>query len=119
MIFEQERGPVRVAAGLFVGGEGDDNIVIRYELFALQSDQGFDQRRVAILVRNELFLNVLYRILVKIFSLSQVPIAIKNGVTSALLHIGGIHAGCAVASVVWLTIDVFHPLPTGSLRATC
>ena len=55
---------------------------------------------VAILVRNELFLNVLYRILVKIFSLSQVPIGIKNGVTSALLHIGGIHAGCAVASVV-------------------
>ena len=70
---------------------------------------------VAILVRNELFLNVLYRILVKIFSLSQVPITIKNGVTSALLHIGGIHAGCAVASVVWLTVDVFHPLSTGSV----
>jgi hypothetical protein len=70
---------------------------------------------VAILVRNELFLNVLYRILVKIFSLSQVPIGIKNGVTSALLHIGGIHARCAVASVVWLTVDVFHPLSTGSV----
>jgi hypothetical protein len=33
---------------------------------------------VAILVRNELFLNVLYRILVKIFSLSKVPIEIKK-----------------------------------------
>jgi hypothetical protein len=70
---------------------------------------------VAILVRNEIFLNVLYRILVKTFSPSQVPITIKNGVTSALLHIGGIHSGCAVASVVWLTVGVFHPLSKGSV----
>lgn len=70
---------------------------------------------VAILVRNEIFLNVLYRILVKTCCLPQVPIAIKTCVTSALLHIGGIHAGCAVASVVWLAVGVFHPLSKGSV----
>jgi hypothetical protein len=69
---------------------------------------------VAILVRNEIFLNVLYRVLVKACCPFQVPVAIKNGVTSGLLHIGGIHAGCAVASLVWLAVVVFHLLSEGS-----
>jgi hypothetical protein len=68
---------------------------------------------VAILVRNEIFLNGFYRILVKTCYPSVVPVRIKNGVTSALLHIGGIHAGCAVASVVWLAVGVLPPVSTG------
>jgi hypothetical protein len=71
---------------------------------------------VAILVRNEIFLNVLYRVVVKACCRCplQVPVAIKNGVTSGLLHIGGIHSGCAVASLVWLVVGVFDLLSTGS-----
>ena len=49
MLLEKEGGPIRVAAGLFVGGEGDDDIVVRDEFLPLQSDQGFDQRGVAVL----------------------------------------------------------------------
>ncbi len=70
---------------------------------------------VAILVRNELFLNGLYRILVSICRPAAVPLGLKNGVTSALLHIGGLHAGCAVASVVWLAAGMLHPVSTGEV----
>ena len=63
---------------------------------------------VAILVRNEIFLNVLYRVLIKTCRAVQVPVAIKNCVTSGLLHLGGMHAGCAVASLVWVGVSVFH-----------
>jgi len=64
----------------------------------------------AVLVRNEIFLNGLYLVLVKTCRPSYVPIAIKNGVTSGLLYIGGIHVGCSVASLVWLTVDLFYLL---------
>jgi hypothetical protein len=62
----------------------------------------------AILVRNETFLNVLYRVLVKSCCPLQIPVAVKNAVTSGLLHIGGFHAGFAAASLIWLALAVFH-----------
>ena len=68
---------------------------------------------VAILVRNEIFLNVLYRVLTKTCRALETPVAIKNSVTSGLLHLGGIHAGCAVASLVWVGVSVFHPASEG------
>jgi hypothetical protein len=59
---------------------------------------------VAVLVRNELFLNVLYWAMVKSFHSPRAPIYIKNKVTSGLLYIGGVHAGCGVASLMWLAV---------------
>src|SRR6202011_3197319 len=41
MFLEEKGGPVRVAAGFFVGGECDDDIAIRNEFLTLQSDQRF------------------------------------------------------------------------------
>ena len=57
---------------------------------------------VAVAVRNELFLNALYSVLVGSFHSPRVPIPIKNRVTSGLLYLGGVHAGCGVASLMWL-----------------
>src|SRR3954454_23917289 len=51
---------------------------------------------VAVAVRNELFLNALYSVLVGSFHSPRVPIPIKNRVTSGLLYLGGVHAGCGV-----------------------
>jgi hypothetical protein len=65
---------------------------------------------VAVLVRNELFLNALYFALVKSFHSPRVPISIKNRVTSGLLHIGGIHAGCGVAGLMWLAVALADAL---------
>src|SRR3954454_18034503 len=59
---------------------------------------------IAVLVRNELFLNALYSVLVGSFRSPRVPVAIKNTVTSGLLYIGGVHAGCGVASLMWLAV---------------
>jgi hypothetical protein len=59
---------------------------------------------VAVLARNELFLNGLYPVLTNAFKSRRVPVLFKNAVTSGLLHLGGIHAGCGVASVVWLAV---------------
>jgi hypothetical protein len=68
----------------------------------------------AILIRNEIFLNTLYRILVKSCGPLQASIPIKNAVTLGLLHIGGFHAGFAVASLIWLAVSVFHLSSEGS-----
>src|SRR3954467_14663859 len=59
---------------------------------------------VAVLVRNELFLNALYWVMVGSFHSPRVPVHIKNRVTSGLLYIGGVHAGCGVASLMWLFV---------------
>jgi hypothetical protein len=69
---------------------------------------------IAVLVRNEIFLNVLYRVLVKACRPLHVPVAVKNSVTLGLLHIGGIHAGCATASLIWLAVGLFHLLSESS-----
>src|SRR4051794_23228012 len=45
---------------------------------------------VAVLVRNELFLNCLYVVLVSSFRSPRLPVGMKNCVTSGLLYIGGI-----------------------------
>jgi hypothetical protein len=79
---------------------------------------------VAVAVRNELFLNALYSVLVGSFHSPRVPIPIKNKVTSGLLYIGGVHAGCGVASLMWLAAALgdllarspdHRPWPTFSL----
>ncbi len=49
MLLEEKGGTVGVAAGLFVGGECDDDVVIRNEFLAPQSNQGFRQSRIAVL----------------------------------------------------------------------
>jgi hypothetical protein len=65
---------------------------------------------VAVLLRNELFLNGLYPVLIHAFRSPRVSISFKNGVTSGLLHLGGIHAGCGSASVLWLAVALADSL---------
>ena len=97
------------------------NLCILFYCFAFNSlnDESFSaffatvNILVAILVRNEIFLNFLYRALIKTCRTIPVPVAIKNSVTSGLLHLGGIHAGCALASLVWVGVSVFHPPSEG------
>jgi hypothetical protein len=62
----------------------------------------------AILVRNEIFLNGLYRVLITLGCPLQVPVAIKNVITAGLLHIGGIHSGCALSSLIWLGAGILR-----------
>jgi hypothetical protein len=59
---------------------------------------------VAVLVRNELFLNCLYVVLVSSFRSPRLPVGMKNCVTSGLLYLGGIHAGCGVSSTIWVAV---------------
>ena len=59
---------------------------------------------IAVLVRNELFLNFLYGALVPLFRSPRVPVGMKNCATSGLLHLGGIHAGCGVCSMFWVAM---------------
>lgn len=97
------------------------NLYILFYCFACNSlkDQSFPafcatvNIFVAILVRNEIFLNLLYRVLIKTCRALPVSVAIKNSVTSGLLHLGGVHAGCAVASLVWVGISVSQPPSEG------
>ncbi|PKS08485.1 hypothetical protein jhhlp_004868 [Lomentospora prolificans] len=59
----------------------------------------------AILMRNELFLRILYTI--AIYGLrSWAPICIKLAATSVLQHVGGIHSGCALSGAGWLVFKI-------------
>ena len=62
---------------------------------------------VAILVRNELILHLLYRLAVW----TSVKIVYgKYYLNSAVHYIGGVHASCATWSFVWLIVDVLQQL---------
>jgi hypothetical protein len=69
---------------------------------------------VAVLVRNEVFLNSLYFVLVRSFRSPRVSTAIKNDVTAGLLYIGGVHAGCGAAAVIWLAAAFLNSLSEAS-----
>jgi hypothetical protein len=59
----------------------------------------------AVLMRNELFLRILYTIF--IYSLrSWAPVQLKIAVTSVLQHVGGIHSGCALSGAAWLIYKI-------------
>ena len=59
----------------------------------------------AVLMRNELFLRILYTI--AIYGLrSWAPVPIKLAATSVLQHVGGIHSGCALSGAAWLIYKI-------------
>jgi len=60
---------------------------------------------VAILVRNEIFGRILYWI-VNTFFAKWPPLWFRLGCTSVLQHLGGIHSGCNVSGIIWLTLKV-------------
>lgn len=64
----------------------------------------------AILVRNELFLRVLYFVINTLFSHRWAPIRLRLTLTGFLLHIGGIHSGCATSGFFWLIYCVTNIL---------
>ncbi|KAK9805868.1 hypothetical protein WJX73_010514 [Symbiochloris irregularis] len=74
---------------------------------------------VSILARNEVFLRVLYTLLVKAVTVGSpqglgslwAPIPLRNLITNFLLHIGGVHSGCGVAGLLWLIYGACHPPP--------
>ncbi len=62
---------------------------------------------VAILVRNELVLHLLYRLAVW----TSVKIVYgKYYINSSVHYIGGVHASCATWGFLWLFVDIFQQL---------
>ncbi|KAH9946290.1 uncharacterized protein BXZ73DRAFT_95794 [Epithele typhae] len=61
----------------------------------------------SILMRNEIFGRILYLIVNTLFAKARwAPLWWRLGCTSVLQHLGGIHTGCAVSGIVWLTFKV-------------
>lgn len=63
----------------------------------------------SILMRNEIFGRLLYLFVNTLFA-KWTPLKWRLGCTSVLQHLGGIHSGCAISGVIWLTlrvVDVF------------
>ncbi|KAI3680780.1 hypothetical protein L6452_35556 [Arctium lappa] len=58
------------------------------------------------LCRSEAFLRVVFWLAVKLFGRPWVPLRIKTATTSLLQSLGGIHSGCGVSSVAWLTYSL-------------
>ncbi|TFY58161.1 hypothetical protein EVJ58_g6589 [Rhodofomes roseus] len=62
---------------------------------------------VSVLVRNEIFGRCLYGFVNACFA-KWAPLWWRLGCTSVLQHLGGIHSGCAVSGVIWLTLRTVH-----------
>lgn len=43
------------------------------------------------------------------------PTIVKNSVTDLLLHIGGVHSGCGMSSVLWLGLAIARLLQNPQL----
>ncbi|GLJ37908.1 hypothetical protein SUGI_0771220 [Cryptomeria japonica] len=63
-----------------------------------------------VLCRNEAFLRCVFWLVVKVLGRSWVPLPLKTGTTSFLQCVGGIHSGCGVSSVMWLTYSLVETL---------
>ncbi|KAJ7569249.1 hypothetical protein O6H91_01G068500 [Diphasiastrum complanatum] len=61
---------------------------------------------MAVLIRNEVFLYIVFWLTLKIFGHSWIPQLFKNYVTAFLQSLGGIHSGCGVSSVMWVTYAI-------------
>ncbi|KZT65437.1 hypothetical protein DAEQUDRAFT_523040 [Daedalea quercina L-15889] len=62
---------------------------------------------VSVLVRNEIFGRCLYGFVNFCFA-KWSPLWWRLGCTSVLQHLGGIHSGCAVSGVIWITLRTVH-----------
>ncbi|KAJ7527807.1 hypothetical protein O6H91_16G071900 [Diphasiastrum complanatum] len=65
---------------------------------------------MVVLVRNEAFLRVVFWLTVKLFGYSWIPVVVKNSITAFLQSLGGIHSGCGVSSMMWLTYAIEETL---------
>ncbi|CAK9152582.1 unnamed protein product [Ilex paraguariensis] len=58
------------------------------------------------LCRSEAFLRIVFWLAVNILGWSWVPLRLKTTTTSLLQSLGGIHSGCGVSSIAWLTYAI-------------
>lgn len=68
----------------------------------------------SLLARNEIFLRVLYTVLLFFFN-RWPPRWFRNGIATFLLHVGGLHSGFATSGTLWLiagTIEFFRQGPS-------
>lgn len=63
---------------------------------------------VAVLFRNEVFLFGLYWCTVNGCLFFHMPLRVRKCATDLLLHIGGLHSGCGVSSLMWLGLTMAH-----------
>ncbi|KAJ7137482.1 hypothetical protein O6H91_Y555900 [Diphasiastrum complanatum] len=63
-----------------------------------------------VLVRNEVFLRVVFWLTLKLFGHSWIPVVVKNSMTAFLQSLGGIHSGCGVSSMMWVTYAIEETL---------
>lgn len=65
---------------------------------------------VAIGIRNEWVIRLIYWIFIQLFRSSKVPIGIRAQVVGILYHIGGLHSGCGISSLLWLGLSAYEHL---------
>ncbi|GLJ37914.1 hypothetical protein SUGI_0771300 [Cryptomeria japonica] len=63
-----------------------------------------------VLWRNEAFLRCVFWLAVKVLGRSWVPLPLKTATTSFLQSVGGIHSGCGISSIMWLSYSLVQNL---------
>ncbi|EGG01674.1 uncharacterized protein MELLADRAFT_110786 [Melampsora larici-populina 98AG31] len=65
---------------------------------------------VAIAIRNEWVIRLIYWIFIKSFRSPKVPIKIRKHIVGILYHIGGLHSGCGLSALFWLGLSAYRHL---------
>ena len=73
---------------------------------------------VAILFRNEIFLFGLYWCTINGCLFLHMPLKVRNWATDLLLHIGGLHSGCGISSLMWLGLTIAHLIQHLDMKVT-
>ncbi|KNE90949.1 hypothetical protein PSTG_15643 [Puccinia striiformis f. sp. tritici PST-78] len=60
---------------------------------------------IAIGIRSEWILRFLYWVAIKVFRPTMFPLWLRVKVVGILYHIGGVHSGCGLSSLLWLTVS--------------
>ncbi|CAH7677647.1 hypothetical protein BY996DRAFT_4573085 [Phakopsora pachyrhizi] len=63
---------------------------------------------IAILVRNEWFLRLLYWCSIKVFRPALIPVWFRVKVVGILYHIGGLHSGSGIAALLWILVAFYR-----------
>ena len=69
---------------------------------------------LAVLLRNELFIRLLHKVLIGACNPAVVPLAVRLRITAFLLYMGGLHRGFAISAMLWLGSAVTWHTPIGA-----
>ncbi|KAG0151580.1 hypothetical protein CROQUDRAFT_36595 [Cronartium quercuum f. sp. fusiforme G11] len=87
---------VAIAAGALGGASQDLSVMVIVNVL------------IAIAIRNEWIIRLVYRVSIKCFRSARISVRIRKSIVGLLYHIGGLHSGCGTSALFWLALSAYR-----------